>query len=79
MAKGTSVMRAQRLVGFGRLVADRLLEEVERAGRHLLAEARRLGDREAVVVVDAEHDRVAERLARLHAPLRGLGDAPRGS
>ena len=66
---------AQRLIGFRRLVADRLLEEIERARRHLLAEARGLRDRQAVVVVDAEHDGLAELLARLDAPLRRLGDA----
>ena len=60
--------RAQRLVGLRRLVADRLLEEVERAAADLLAEARGLGDRQAMVVVDAEDDVVAERLARLDAP-----------
>ena len=49
---GTSTMRAERLVGLRRLVADRLLEEVERARRHPLAERRRLGDRQPVVVVD---------------------------
>ena len=72
-------MRAQRLVGLRRLVADRLLEEVERARGHLLAEAGGLGDRQAMVVVDAEHDVVAQRLARLRAPFGGVGDATRAA
>src|SRR6185437_15923798 len=65
----------ERFVGFGRFVTDRLLEEIERAGRHFLAEARRLRHREPVVIINAEHDLVAEFLAGLGAPAGRLANA----
>ena len=65
---------AQRLVRLGRLVADRLLEEVERALRHALAERSGLGDREPVVVVDAERRPGPDRLAQPGQPLGGRAD-----
>ena len=55
---------AQGLVGFRRLVADRLLEKIEHPPVEPAAEACRFGDRQPVVIIYAEHHFVAEFLAR---------------
>jgi hypothetical protein len=55
--------RAQGLIRLRRLVADRLFEKVECTGGHALAERRRLGDTQSVVIVDAEHGIRAQFLA----------------
>lgn len=64
----------KRLVGLRGLVAKRFFQEVERPGRQLLAEAGRLGDRQLVMPVDAEHDLVPEGFTRRHEPFGGSGD-----
>ncbi len=62
----------QRLVGFGRLVADWLLDPVKRPEGHALAERRSLRHGQAVVVVDAQDGLRADSFAH---PGHTLGGA----
>ena len=66
--------RSQGLVGLRCLVAYRLLEEIEHAAAELVAEARRLGHRQPMMIIDAEDDIVAQRFARLVEHPRGRTD-----
>lgn len=63
--KGDVGHPAQGLVGLRRLVAYRLLEEIEHAAAEFVAEARGLRHRQPMMIVDAEHHVLAQRLARL--------------
>lgn len=63
--KGHVGHTAQALVGFRAFVADWFFEKVERTTGHFLAETGGFGDREAVVIINPEHDLVAERFAGL--------------
>ena len=60
--------RAQGLVGLGAFTADRLLQKVQRARRHLLAKRRGLGHRQPVVVIDAQHRIGPQLLPQLGQP-----------
>ena len=61
----------QLLVRGGVLGSDRLLDEVERSGRHPGAERRGLGNTQSMVPVDAQHRRRPKGIAQPHGPFRG--------
>ena len=66
--------RPQRGIRVRRLGADRLLEEIERAPRHPLAERGGLRHIQAMVIVNAQHGRRSQCLAQLDQRCGGHRD-----